>query len=361
MRTPLRSLALLAAAALPLAAQGISDASVIAGPQYVSYTFGTGAAAKTVNQLSVPFAVIIPLGDRFTFDVSSSYANSQVRAGGATTSSINGLTDTQVRGNLMVGDNRAVFTIGVNLPTGQYTVPTAQQDAAGQIGNDFLVYPVSGMGNGLGATGGVAIAQSLGGDWNLGLGASFRHSTQFDAYQLTTGVLRFTPGDEFRLRVGLDRPVGDGRFSLGVTYSKFSKDALDSTTFATGDRALGQLNYSVPAGNGDFQVSVWNLYRGPGQQFGGAAPWENVANLNVALGFNAGDLYVQPSVEGRSWMVDGNKAGALGTVGLRFRFAMGALSVNPSGQYTIGKLYTTGTTVTTDVTGFRAGILIRLQ
>ena len=358
MRTPLRSLAILAAAALPLAAQGIADGTVIAGPQFVSYTFGTGASAKSVNQVSIPFAIIIPFGERFTFDVSSSYANSQVRAGGATTSSISGLTDTQLRGNLMVGDNAAIFTVGVNIPTGKYTIATDQQEAAGQIGNDFLVYPVSGMGNGLGATGGVAIAKSLG-TWNLGLGGSFRHSTQFDAYQQTTGALRFTPGDEYRVRAGLDRPVGDGRFSVGLTYSKFGKDAADTKTFSTGDRALGQLNYSTAMGTGDFQVSAWNLYRAAGEQFGGvAAPWENVANVNVAVGFNAGSLYVQPSAEARAWNVDGNKAGQLGTVGLRLRFNMGALSVNPSGQYTIGKLYTGGTT---DVKGFRAGVLIRIQ
>ena len=79
----------------------------------------------------MPFAVIVPFSDRFNIDISSSYANSQVTMPALPTSSIAGLTDTQVRGNLMLGDNAAVITIGVNLPSGQYKVPGGQQDAAG--------------------------------------------------------------------------------------------------------------------------------------------------------------------------------------------------------------------------------------
>lgn len=362
MRTTLIPIAFLAAVALPLGAQGIADGSIIAGPQFVNYKFGTGAGAKTVTELGVPFAVILPFGNKFAMDFSSSYANVQVKTEGSTaTSSINGLTDTQVRGNLTLGDNVGVLTIGVNLPTGQYTVPGPQQDAAGQIGNDFLVYPVSSMGNGLSTTGGLGFAWAVG-SWNLGVGGSFRHSSAFDAYQVASTVLRFQPGDEVRLRVGLDRPVGDGRISIGVTYSKFGNDAANDTTFGTGDRALGQASLYLPTGSGDFQISAWNLYRAQGQlNSGSKSPWENVSNVNVALGFNSGGLYIQPSLEGRFWQVDSYHAGTLANIGIRLRFNMGALSVNPSAGYALGKLYQSGTSVTTDITGFKGMLLIRLN
>jgi hypothetical protein len=360
MRTRFIPLALLAAA-LPLGAQGVSDGSVIAGPQFVSYKFGTGPAAKTVTELGVPFAVIVPFGDRFALDVSAAYANVRVStSGGGTSSSINGLTDTQIRGNLTLGDV-GVLTLGVNLPTGEYKIPTGQQEAAGQIGNDFLVYPVASMGNGLGATGGLAFAVPVG-NWNLGVGGSFRHSTVFDAYEVGSTVLRFQPGDEARLRVGLDRPVGDGRLALGVTYSKFGNDAANDTTFGTGDRALGQASLAVPMGTGDFQISAWNLYRAQGKLVNGNnSPWENVANASVALGFNTGSLYIQPTVEGRIWQVDGYHAGTLANVGVRLRFNAGAFSVNPSAGYAIGTLYQQNGGPTTDITGFKGTLLIRLN
>ena len=360
MRTRLLSLALLAVTAAPLAAQDPSSTAVILDPQYVSYQLGTGATARTVSQLGVPFAVIIPFSDRFNIDISSSYANSQVKVPGQATSTISGFTDAQVRGNLTLGDNAAVLTLGVNLPSGQYKVPDGQQAAAGQIGNDFLIYPVTSMGNGLAATGGIGFAQTLG-TWNLGIGASFRYSTAFDAYQVQTSVLRFTPGNEARIRVGLDRPVGDGSFNVSVTYSKFGKDQADSTSFATGDRALAQSALAVPMGSGsDLLLSAWDLYRGVGQQLGASSPWENVGNAGVAIGFQMGDLYVQPNIEERIWNVDGNKAGLLTNAGVRLRFALAGLSVNPSATYSFGSLYTIGQPAT-DVTGFKASLLIRLH
>lgn len=363
MRTKLIPLALLAAAALPLEAQGVSDGTVILGPQFVSYKFGSGSGAKTVTELAIPFAVIVPFGERFSIDLSSAFANAQVKTAGTTTSSaISGLTDTQLRGNYTLGDNLAVVTLGVNLPTGRYTVPQAEQDAAGQIGSNFLVFPVSSMGSGLAATGGIAVARPVG-SWNLGIGGSFRRSTQFDAYQLAaSNVLRFQPGDEIRVRLGLDRPVGDGQFALGVTYSKFGNNAANDTTFGTGDRALTQASLVRPFGSGDLQVSVWDLYRAKGELTSGASsPWENVANVNLALGFNAGNVYVQPSAEERAWQRDGNKAGLLTNLAVRFRFSAGVFSVNPTVGYSIGKLYPEGGGPTTDITGFKGTLLIRVH
>jgi len=368
MRAKLVPLALLAAAALPLGAQGVSDGSVIVGPQFVSYKFGSGTGARTVSELGIPFAVILPFGDRVAFDISSSYANIQVSSNGSTSSSITGLTDTQLRGNITLGDNVGMLTLGVNLPTGQYKIASGQQEAAGQIGSDFLLYPVSSMGYGLGATGGLAFAVAAG-DWNIGFGGSFRHSTAFDAFQVASSTLRFQPGDEARLRVGLDRPVGDGRFALSMTYSKFGNDAANDTTFGTGDRSLAQTSFSMPTSTGDFQISAWNLYRAKGELFSGAtSPWEDVLNGSLAVGFNAGSLYIQPMVEGRLWQVgptvtgeSSYQAGTLANLGVRFRFNMGVFSVNPSGGYAFGNLYQQAGGAAQTLTGFKGTLLIRLN
>lgn len=356
-------------AATTASSQGLGDAMAIFGPQYVNYKIGSGTGEKTVTQLSVPLAIVLPFGERFTIDVSTAWADSRVSANGVVSSKINGLTDTQVRANLSLFDNTAVFTLGVNVPTGMYKVPDAQQEAAGQIGSAFLLYPVSSMGSGGAATGGVAIARTLG-EWNLGIGGSFRYSTPFDAFQVQDAVLRFEPGSEVRGRIGLDRAIGDGRVSLAGTYSTFTDDCArssvvnsctDSTTFATGARTLGQATIYYPMGGGDWTVGVWNLYRAEGQQIGAVAPWENIASVNLAYGFSVGDFYVQPSVEGRAWMRDGEKAGSVGTGGLRLRFEMLGLSVNPSVTYSIGNVYPAGSTTAIDVSGIRGTLLIRTR
>lgn len=348
---------LLLASTLRVEAQGIGDAAIIGAPTLATYAFGSGATEKKVTQYSSPLAIIIPFGSSFTVDLSTSYAKSTVSSGGVTSSSIAGLTDTQLRGNYTLGE-RAMITLAVNLPTGRYTVPAAEAEAAGQIGNAFLLYPVSGMGSGLSATGGLAFAQPIG-SWNIGFGGSVRHATRFDAFKLTTGVLRFQPGDEYKARVGVDGALGAGRFSTSVSYSKFGKDAADSTTFATGDRTLAQISYSVPISQTDLSISVWDLYRAKGELIGAAAPWENVINVNVGLGMQLNDFYLQTSAEGRVWNVDGTRAGQLANLGFRLRFPVGAFSINPSTTVTVGKLYSAASRLSAGMTGFRAQLLIR--
>ena len=360
MRNILAVLAL-ATAAPALPAQGLGDLSTIVGPQHVNYKIGSGADTKTVTQLSIPLAFILPVTDRFTVDVSSSWADSRVTAKGIVSSKISGLTDTQVRANLSFFDNTAVFTIGLNVPTGMYKVPDAQQEAAGQIGSDFLLYPVSSMGSGAAVTSGIALARSWG-EWNVGFAGSFRYSSPFDAYEVQNTVLRFEPGSETRARLGIDRALGDGRLSLAGTFSTYTDDKADSTTFATGARILGQATVSYPTSAGEWTVSGWNLFRAKGQQIGAVAPSENIANVNLAVGFNLGGLFVQPSAEARAWMRDFERAGAAGTGGLRLRFEWLGISVNPAVTYTIGRIYSDGASATAiDARGLRGSLLIRVR
>ncbi len=355
---------LLVAAPLGARAQGLGDAAAAVMPQAVSIKIGSGATAKTVSQTTVPFVFVLPLTARFNVDVATAYASSDVSVDGKTVSSINGLTDTQLRANYTLGNDAVVFTIGANLPTGQYKIAEAKADAAGQIGNDFLIFPTSTYGSGLSTTGGIALARSMG-DWNVGVAGSFRKSTEFDAYSADDGtgkqVLTFTPADEVRARLGADRAVGNGRLTLGVTYSTFGNDMLSNTSYATGDRYIGQGSLYYPVGGMDVYVSGWGLYRAKGQQFGGEAPSETVANGALALGFRSGSWYIEPNVEARNWQVDGYKAGLLGNGGVRLRWTSGAISLMPSATYQIGRLYTLGGGDTYDVTGWRAALTLRVH
>ncbi len=355
------ALALLAAAPVPLAAQDIGSTTVIGIPQVVSNRIGTGSAAKTIAQSSFPLAVIVPLTPRLSLDVGTSWAQSQVSSGGRVVSEITGFTDTQVRANYVFGSDAVVLTLGANVPTGQYQVREDQIEAAGQIGNNFLVYPVSAYGNGLSGTGGIAVARSLG-SWNLGLGGTFRRSTEFDAFTIGTSRLRFQPADEVRARIGLDRPVGEsGRLSIAGIYSAFGEDAFDSTTFATGDRYIGQVGLYLPTERTEWSIGAWNLYRARGQQVGGTAPYENIANLSVGVGVRLGSVVVEPNAEGRLWQVGGARAGQMVSLGARLRLGAGPFTLVPSAGYTAGTFYALSDGASTGLTGWRGSLLIRLH
>jgi hypothetical protein len=360
---PLAPLALLAALPLTLDAQGWRETAVIVAPHSTMFRIGTGAAERVVAQTAIPFVFVIPVNERISMDVTTAYAISDVISGGASISAIKGLTDTQIRANIQAGLENMVFTVGLNLPTGQYTIPEGQQDAAGQIGNDFLNFPISSMGNGLGATGGVAYARAVGA-WNLGTGMSFRKTTEFAAFSVDDSDFTFTPGDEIRLRLGADRPVGDGQVTVGFSYSAFGDDLADGTAYPTGDRIIVNGAWSRPIGGADLFLSAWNLFRLEGKRLGDDAPSENVLNANAALSFDVAGLVLQPSAELRLWQSDGYRAGNLVNLGVRVRWTIGQFALYPQVGYSIGTTYTTDPdqpVVESAVSGLRGSLTVRYR
>jgi len=338
----------------------LPQTTVLTSPTFTELTFGSGASKRSVSQLAIPVVVVLPFGERLSVDISTAYASSAVTFGDSTVSEISGLTDTQIRANFRIGSDQLLFTVGLNLPTGQYAVPEAQQEAAGQIGNDFLYYPISSMGNGLAGTGGIAYARPAG-NWNLGFGGSVRKSAEFTAFSVQQSDFRFTPADEYRARLSADRPVRDGQLSLGLTYSMFGEDLADTTTYSTGDRIIANAGWSFPVRGTSVFLSAWNLYRLEGQQLGGVAPPENVFNVSGAVSFDAGRVLVQPNVEMRLWQVEGARAGNLANIGVRLRVPAGLVSIFPSVGYSVGNIYSLADGAATPVSGLRGGLTIRLN
>lgn len=348
--------------AAPLAAQGFSQSSLRGAPQMVSFSLGPSGSKTTVSEFAIPVAFAMPIRDRLTFDIATAFASSTVDADAGGKSTISGLTDTQVRFNYTFGADQVVVTAGLNLPSGQYKVGEDKIAAAGQIGNDFLAFPISSFGFGLAATGGVAVARPLG-DWNLGLAGSFRKSTEFDAYEISQSSLSFQPADEFRLRAGVDRFALGGRVMAGVIFSVFGEDACTGceagssrTTYSTGNRITAQAALDVPVGGAQLFVSGWLLQRGEGKTVAGTAPSEIIMNGQAAIGLNLGTFFVEPSVEFRRWTVDGEASGSLMYIGARTEFIVGSLAISPSAAFGTGSIGVESV----DLTGYKIGATISL-
>ena len=361
MKTILR-LAVAAAAAWswPAGAQGVYDTNVHTAPQFVQYRLAA-PINETISEFTTPIFVVVPVSQTLTFDVGTAYAWARVSPNGSNaeaTSSISGLTDTQVRANLALGTDFVVLTAGVNLPTGRETATQTQQLAAFRIGSDFLAFPISNMGTGLGFTGGVALARPLG-SWNFGLGASVRQSSAYDPVVASGGArVRFEPGNEYRARVGLDHAFGTGRVAFGMTYSKFGDDDLGGSIYNTGDRYIAQAGFNNSFGGARVLVNAWNLYRRSGMIFTGERTGpESIANLLVGVGFTTLSGVLEPSVELRNWTQETLSASTLATLGMRYTLESGGMSVTPSGGYTFGRF--AAVSGNADLSGFRAALAVR--
>jgi hypothetical protein len=286
----------------------------------------------------------MPINQMLTMDIGTAFASATVKntsGGQSTQSKISGLTDTQLRGTVNLGSDAAVFTFGVNVPTGRSTAKPAEVAAASLIGNDFLSFPISSMGSGFGGTGGLAVARPLG-DWNLGAGISVRHSMPFDPFE----GLRYTPGNETRLRVGVDHPYGTGRASIGVTYSKFNNDAIADTNtgsiYNTGDRLLTQGYMTSRLGQGEYMLSAWDLFRASGTLTDGTpSGTENITDLAGSYGWTLGDARLEPGLDLRTWMQKDASLSLQTTISLRYEHALGdQFIISPGAGFTVGKLGT---------------------
>ena len=355
-------------------AQSLFDTELRLAPQYQSYQVHA-PADETIAELAIPLFVSIPAGSRLSFDVGTAYARARVTSG-ATRSEINGLTDTQLRAIYTFGGDFVVLTAGVSLPTGQSRVSLEQLVAAGRIGNDFLAFPVSNMGTGLAATGGIAVARPIG-DWSIGAGVSMRRSRAYEPFDVPGQSFRYQPGNEVRGRIGVDRPVASGRLALGVTYAAFGREDAGGSAYNTGDRVIAQGSLTGLVGEHEWTVAAYNVFRAPGEYASGdRAGRENVANLFLSLGVRALGTMLEPSLEVRHWRqhvfdlpagdgaeIERTQSSQLATLGLRARVSAGAFVLFPSAGYTfLGRLATqdeSGVPVSADLSGFRLGLVVR--
>lgn len=353
---------LLGAATLP--AQGLWDSSLRLAPQFTSYKLASPLNEK-ISSFSLPMFYVLPVLPALTVDVGTAFATATVETeslglSGTTTTStseISGITDTQVRANYAFGQDFIVLTAGVNLPTGSATVDADQINAATRIGSDFLMFPISGFGSGFGFTGGLALAKPVG-MWNVGFGTSVRYSSEYEPFRDATGTAtKFTPGPEYRARLGADMPYGTGRMSFGVTYSSFGDDQSDFATFSSGDRIIGQFAMNNSMKNGvDYSFVLWNLYRTPGTLIDGSdSPVGNITNALLGFGVRApGNTSLEPSIETRLWTQEGAKTSFMSTFGLRLAIPRGRVMVVPGFGFSMGAMEGAS------LTGFRGTLGMRI-
>lgn len=363
----MRIAAIAALATIAPATLAAQDAIITsrAAVQMVSYELTSNGATKWVSQEIVPFAVVVPVGDRFSFDVATAWAHSAARIDGSKASSIAGLTDTQLRASYTLGEDAVILTAGVNLPTGNSTADSAQFAAAENIANDFLLFPIGTMGAGLATTGGVAVARPFGA-WNLGLGASFRHSSDFAPYQYGDGQkAHYQPGDEYRARLGVDRTFGASRATIGATWSGYGDDRSAGATFNTGNRLVLQGGYETTVRNVGYTLNVWNLTRTQGHRASGqTAPTENIVNASLGASFTVAGVALMPTLETRHltraaveadaiYPAQEKGSGQMETLGLASRWQLGLFQITPAASYSVGTLDRT------DLTGWRAMVAVR--
>jgi hypothetical protein len=372
LRLALASLALSAGFALltaPLAAQGnnfYDRTSVTSGAQFKGYSFGDGAEFEQISQIAVPIAMIVPISQRFSFDIGASYAVTSTTTSSQGDHSVSGFTDTQLRGTYVLGRDAAVLSLVVNVPTGT-KLDSADAITAGAAASNFLSFPVNSYNNGLSLTGGAGLARRAGA-WGIGFAGSFRWNAEYQPYEGSLESIKYEPGVEGRIRVGADRSIGEARLRLGLTFSTFGDDVYSgfgagaAQNYKPGQRIVGEASYAWPGLGGTVSAYVWDYYRMTGEADGsGNDNSENILTGGFLARLPMGPKTLfEPGIEGRYWRYNAGEGGGkvVGlAAGIRHRLT-DDLSLVPNIRAEFGSLDLVGGG-SSNLTGLGASVLIR--
>jgi len=365
---PLSALVAAAAAfsAVRALAQTTMDAQ--AGAEYRSVTYGAGLGYSALKEFAVPFGIAMPVGQRLNLDAGTYYVSAQRTDASGSQQTINGLTDLIVRGAYQLKPDVAVFTFAVSLPTGKKTLSSEQRQVASVMATDLVPFPVTNFGTGFSVTTGLAWATPVG-PWALGLAGSFRYNASYlpssDSLQDTV-TLR--PGAEMRFRIGADRIIGQGRLSLGVTYSSFANDEFGSQSQSPGTRLIPQFSWSAPFGaNNSLVFYGWDVYRNVDETASSnAGVKQNTVALGAMASLHSGTRNaLRPQLEVRhGWQGPGGlkNAGTLVGLGLRYSMATGErMTLTPGLRLDLGSLATNNASgpASANVTGLSFSITAR--
>ncbi|MEP6571057.1 MAG: hypothetical protein ABJD11_00110 [Gemmatimonadota bacterium] len=370
MRTTILLLGAIAAFPAVASAQAVEggQSSGITGIQVRRYSFESGSPNAWVRQVAIPFAVMVPIGKRLSVDVGTHYASTTVRSSAGSEESLNGLTDTQLRGSYIFGNDALVATLLVNLPTGQEkTSFTKFNNVAGQIASNFLLFPVNSYGSGTSATGGLAAATQFG-NWNVGAAGSVRVNASYQPFSdAAQASLRYKPGVEGRIRLGADRLVGSSRLEAGVTLSTFSNDEFTGAAASTGSynpgtRYIGELGLTSPYKSGSVSLYLWDFYRSNAKDTSTVtvSNRENIFTAGASANFPLSPAVgLRPLIEGRFWSGAGRSGqlyggGASLPIGVSPRFQF-----TPGARYDFGHLETPAVTGSKSIKGWELSGLLR--
>lgn len=310
-------LTLLAAVPSVLAAQsGIYPAAFgVTGPELRSVSYGGGLALSDAAQVVFRAFGGLPLTARLYWDMAANYAATRLRGADGSRVDLEGPTDTQVRATYTLGRNRAVLSLLVNVPTGEEHVASADLALLRIIAKNFLPFPVSSYGAGLGVTGGATFAQAFG-QWTVGLAGSLRYLARYSPFaDLDT---RYRPGLESRVRIGVRRPLGDyTSATAGFTFSTFGADDFSGAqnfSYRPGNRYVGELLVARQVRRSTVRVFGWAFFRSGADSSGAPVPRarEHIiyggTNWSLPLGRRAS---VEPALDARTWRAADGAKGTL--------------------------------------------------
>lgn len=250
---------------LPAAASSQQQITASVNTAFIaeSYSFEEPFPYAKLTELSVPVGLDFRFGDRTQLSISTGWANIELTSQDAATlpdQTLSGVIDTEARLTVNVIPSRLSLIASGVVPTGIKTVAQDELTVLGAISSDIIGLTTNELGNGGNVGMGFVGAIPLG-RFAIGYGATFR--TAFSYQPVSGDVDQLRPGNEARLRLGFEGPVGLRSYlRLAGIYAIRQRDELGGEIQnGVGDRLVGYVSFNQAVGSSSLILYGFDVYR----------------------------------------------------------------------------------------------------
>lgn len=198
-------------------------------------------------EAALPSTYSFPVGKRLALDVVTAPFGAAFEPSAGKPLHLISISDTYIRGSYILGNNRALLTVGVGVPSGNTELTNDEAALSGIAANRPLNNPVTNFGTGLNINVGLAVAHEIGA-WVFGLGVGYSQRGEYN-FNFNGQQGKIDPGDEFNVTVGVDREFGSAKFIADLIYTHYLEDKsglLDP--YQAGDKLLFTGRLILPLG-----------------------------------------------------------------------------------------------------------------
>jgi hypothetical protein len=193
---------------------------------------------EQLHEFVLPLVFHYAVSDRFSMSVINTPTRAEFR-NAADASRLTAFTDTKISTALVLGEERGLLNIGINIPSGPTELKNTELLVAQRVTTQALALPTNYFGGGLEVSASIALATEAG-KWVLGGAVSGVYK---DSYIPFAGSGKYQPGPEVGLSIGFDRTLGERSRIFGdVGYTWYGKDKLGGQNLFQAD---GKINFSL--------------------------------------------------------------------------------------------------------------------
>jgi hypothetical protein len=190
---------------------------------YSHWSVEEGGEKTEIDQMAYPINGFIPLKDNLEARLFMAGASNDLEQAGSSYT-LSGISDVRVQFGQSLMDDRLLFSLGINAPTGKRALDIDEEWPVMEfLANNYLNFPLRRLGEGFGFNL-LAGAAGSSGQTRYGASVMYQFNGTYEAYKDSGD---YNPGDLFSIQVSVDRQSDQLLLFAGLGFTTYSTDKLE--------------------------------------------------------------------------------------------------------------------------------------